>query len=463
MFEISRDIYGEDESESDNWEVYVPPKSKKKKSFPKAMQRAHQPMAVDKPVMPLETSRTPLEECIAPRPPQGGNFYPRDNGRVRASSPPPRQPVSSLTGRPTTETNEFPWEQMAPLPDRNGNRITFDTPRSGWCLVYDVLMINPLTGTYWTMQELELFPNGFPGWPAHWPAGRMTHSERNEWLRTRAYRTHSIATGPNRAPPPVPDFRLINMVNRSRELLRWLPGNPDAHAAVELPWRFPETAEETQRLREVAWMQGNLEAFTFWGKFVDYCNRIPKDRRMPVEVEATGITWPRPLWAPYKQVSERQKEKKRLKNIEKHQGRAAPPFHPQPPPPPPRRHAGPFGAGPSDAVVAQTNQYLNTQQAHASTTGTGNFPTATATRTPDAHPGPATSTSTPTETHTSVIRGSNTGPQTRPYSSTMAFSLARPTLLSSRFNSQNLSLAQTTPRDKGPRPTPRSLRSRPFP
>lgn len=427
MYEISRDIYGDYESESEDWEVYVPPKSKKKKSFPKATQRAHQPMTVDKPATPPETSRTPLEERIAPRPPQGGNFYPRDNGRVRASSPPPRQPASSLTGRPTTETSEFPREQMAPLLDRNGNRIAFDTPRSGWCLVYgrpmplgspfpdmrpDVSMINPLTGTYWTMQELELFPNGFPGWPAHWPAGRMTHSERNEWLRTRAYRTHSIATGPNRAPPPVPDFRLISTVDRSRELLRWLPGNPDAHAAVELPWRFPETAEETQRLREVAWMQGNLEAFTFWGKFVDYCNRIPKDRRMPAEVEATGITWPRPLWAPYKQVSERQKEKKRLKKIEKHQGRAAPPFHPQPPPPPPpRRHAGPFGAGPSDAVIAQTNQYLNTQRAHASTTGTGNLPTATATRMPDAHPGPDTSTSTPTEAHTSATLTTPSVPQ----------------------------------------------------
>lgn len=210
----------------------------------------------------------------------------------------------------------------------DGRRVIIDRPQQGYRIVYGMVinaaeplpseqptetMINPITGTNWTPQELEEYPFGIPGYPAHWAEGRITEAERAGWAVGTGTVTLN-AVGPDRAPAPRANDRVLAILDQSRTLLAWLPNNL---ANTDLHWVFPRTVDEMRRLRAVAHEACNLEAFNFWGKYINHCNRLSPDQRGDTEREATRDSWVRPLWAPWKKPNEAQRARKKLRKGDK--------------------------------------------------------------------------------------------------------------------------------------------------
>ncbi|KAI0763261.1 hypothetical protein BC629DRAFT_1597034 [Irpex lacteus] len=385
LFEINRDIYGEEDDDEDDYfepttkrgrrkqrerqrELDKEDKEKEKAAQAATMdvdveQSAENREATPKPSeeTPSLESRLPLDDRItaAEAAPEEANAGPLED---RISSVPvvsgPRPPMSGpiprwYSPRGGRDPNAFiPNEEargsLIPMFDRLGNRIIIAGPHVG-IRIYrgivincqeplpaeppDVTKINPVTGVNWVLPDLEAYPHGLPGYPSHWPVGRMTAPERYGWI-VGTGTTRVNATGPDRAPLPTPNYRVMEIHDHSREQLYWLPNNPDMGTVSERPWKWPRNAAEVRRLREVAGEPCNLLALNFWGRYVDYCNKVEKSQRSEAEREATASTPPRPIWAPVKVISSNVRDKKRRKKDERlrraHGTPATRSNHPQP-------------------------------------------------------------------------------------------------------------------------------------
>jgi hypothetical protein len=157
-------------------------------------------------------------------------------------------------------------------------------------------MIDLITGVHWTEQELQEYLYGYPGYPEHWPEGRISEAERVGFAP--GVGVAEGAVGQSRIPAPFPDNNCSVYCGQDHSRTRLRELRPTA-AGAEFLWHFPETEREVQLLREVAHDHCNLEAFEFWKRFVQHCNETPREQRTTTQLAATATSWPHPSWAPY--------------------------------------------------------------------------------------------------------------------------------------------------------------------
>jgi hypothetical protein len=221
------------------------------------------------------------------------------------------------------------YREYIPMFDNNHRRIYLNGQQQGFRIVYGYVinamdplpprdptreMINPITGVQWTEQELQEYPYGYPGYPEHWPEGRISKAERIGFAP--GVGVAEGAVGPSRVTAPLPDGSspVYRGQDHSRTRLRDLRTTA---AGAEFLWQFPETIQEVQLLHEVAHDHCNLEAFEFWKRFVRHCNETPREQRTAAQLAATATSWPRPSWAPYRKPTTARKRPKKGKMVDR--------------------------------------------------------------------------------------------------------------------------------------------------
>ncbi|KAI0821518.1 hypothetical protein BC629DRAFT_1587772 [Irpex lacteus] len=264
-------------------------------------------------MMPTPTTM-PLAQRLIPTGPRHGPA--RNEHQYRQQ---PRYARPLLTSTPDSPAH-LPvaemWRRLVPDRDEMGEPIIIDGTQTGYRVIHgnpvDVSlelpaekptedMINPITGEPWTAQGIREYPNGYPGYPAHWPYGRMSEAERRGAPVGTGARPGR--TGPDRAPVPIVDSLLLSRLDQSASKLSHLP---EAPRWSKDPWAFPRTMTELEDLRRVAHEPCNITALDFWHRYAASCARIPKGSRTDVQHEAARISVPRPTWAPLRRLTSKE-------------------------------------------------------------------------------------------------------------------------------------------------------------
>jgi hypothetical protein len=152
------------------------------------------------------------------------------------------------------------YREYIPMFDGHGRRIYLNGQQQGFRIVYGYIinaldplpprdptpeMINPITGANWTEQELQEYPHGYPGYPEHWPEGRISEAERIGLAP--GVGVPEGAVGQSRLSIPFPDSRSSAYRGQDHSRTRLRDLRPTA-AGAEFRWQFPETVAEVQYL-----------------------------------------------------------------------------------------------------------------------------------------------------------------------------------------------------------------------